>query len=373
MANDTTSRTPPSAGPPKRGTLAERLIDYVAAIADSTAQPARWGGRIEVDAPACCAFGLISAASVRWVEAAVRNPRVRMIDVSIEAMGAFAAIEASIATGRPQIVICGSGPGTLGVLWALPAARAQGARLLVLAPRTPAPLIGRTDIQESSYFSMPHTVGSELYDATFPLADVREMPRIAVALRHLFARPQGAVVQISVPTDLLDRRCPKLLDPATLMIAPPAPGAAALAQITDWLQRPGGPPAFVLGSGSVAYAEKLGALISRMGAVHITTPAALGLLPDSLGLIGTAAEADVAARLRAVGPRCIFVVGTRLGTASGGSDAALLPKDCPVVHVDVAPYEAVGSAPAVHGHPLLSVMSEIGEFIAALDALLPSP
>ncbi len=149
---------------------------------------------------------------------------------------------------------------------------------------------------------MPHTVGSELYDATFPLADVREMPRIAVALRHLFARPQGAVVQISVPTDLLDRRCPKLLDPATLKIAPPAPGAAALAQITDWLQRPGGPPAFVLGSGSVAYAETLGALITRMGAVHITTPAALGLLPDSLGLIGTAAEADVAARLRARRP-----------------------------------------------------------------------
>ena len=118
----------------------------------------------------------------------------------------------------------------------------------------------------------------------------------------------------------------------------------------------------MLGSGSVAYAEKLGALISRMGAVHITMPAALGLLPDSLGLIGTAAEADVAARLRTVGPRCAFVLGTWRGTASGGGDTALLPKGCPVVHVDVAPYEAVGSAPAVRGHPLLSVTSEIGEF-----------
>jgi thiamine pyrophosphate-dependent acetolactate synthase large subunit-like protein len=220
---------------------------------------------------------------------------------------------------------------------------------------------------------MPHTVGSELYDAMFPLSDVREMPRVAIALRHLFARPQGAVVQISVPADLLDRRCPTLLDPASLTIAPAAPGAAALAQIAEWLQQPGGPPAFVFGSGAVAYGEKLGELVARMGAVHITTPAALGLLPDSLGLIGTAAEADVAARLRAVGPRCVFVVGTRLGTASGGGDVALLPKGCPVVHVDAAPYEAVGGAPAVRDHPLLSVTSEIGEFIGALDALLPSP
>ena len=86
MTRHTTSRTSPS-GLPKRGTLAQRQIDFVAAIADNTGQPGRWDGRIAADAPACCAFGLISAASVRWVEAAVSHPRVRMIDVSIEAMG----------------------------------------------------------------------------------------------------------------------------------------------------------------------------------------------------------------------------------------------------------------------------------------------
>ncbi|HEX4363581.1 MAG TPA: thiamine pyrophosphate-binding protein [Solirubrobacteraceae bacterium] len=354
----------------KRPTLAERQIDLIPALGDASPRAARWSGEIPHDAPACCAFGLISAASVHWFEAAVAHPRVRVVDVSLEAMGAFAAIEASIATGRPQIVICGSGPGTLGVQWAIPAARGQGASLLVLTPRTPPELAGTTQIQESSFFSLPPTVGAELFDANFILTSVLEMPRIAVALRHLFARPQGGVAQLSVPTNLLDRRCPKLLDPSALEIAPPAPGTRALARIAEWLALPGGPPAFILGGGCTGHGRELGNVIKRLGAVHLTTPGALGLLPNSLGLIGTSADADVAALLHVARPRCAFVIGTRLGTASGGNDAALLPKDCPIVHVDAEPSGSVGNAPATRTHRLLSVQSDVGEFVAALNALV---
>ena len=354
-----------------RGTLAYRQLDLVATIADNSMLPARWAGKIDAAAPACGAFFLISAASVLWVEAAVAHPRIVPVDVSIEAMGAFAAIEASIATGRPQIVICGSGPGTLGPLWALPAARAQGASLLVLAPRTPPHLVGRTDIQASSYFEPLHTAGAELYDATFPLTDVKEMPRISVALRHLFARPQGAVVQLCVPTHLLGKRCPKLPDPALIDVTLPAPSRRALERLAVWLDRPGGPPAFVLGGGSVACRDALAPILARLGAVHVTTPAAVGMLPGSLGVIGNASQPETAERLRAGDPRCIVVMGTRLGTASGGGDEALLPAGCPVVHVDIAPYAAIGSAAATRGREILSIPADIGEFIAALDALVP--
>jgi acetolactate synthase-1/2/3 large subunit len=346
--------------------LAEAQLEVVAMIADLCAQPPRCPGLSRSES---CAFFLISAASVAWVEAAVAHPRIRAVDVAIEQMATFAAIEASIATGRLQVVICGSGPGTLGHLAAVPAARAQGAAVLMLVPRTPPHRAGAIDIQESSWDQPLHQVGGELFDDSIAMEEVGEMPRIARRLRHLFARPQGAVVRLSVPTSLLRRRCARVPDLGAIEITRSAPSASAIARVAELLsQRDGGPPAFLFGSGAVAFRDRLGPLVERWGAVHFTTPPATAVLPGSLGVVGNGAHGDVPARLRELDVRCVVVLGSRLGTASGGGDPKLLPPGCHVVHVDADSRVIAGGAVATWNRPLTFIPSDIGEFVHAITS-----
>ena len=168
-------------------TIAERQDELITRLAELCARPARWHGALDPCTPRTCAFFLISAASVAWVEALAASAQIRMLDVSIEALGMFAAIEASIAIGRPQIVVCGAGPGIAGQLRAVPAGRAQGASVLALAPRTPRHLRAH-DIQEVSAHQPVHLAGPDYYDEVICMEDVAQMPRIALRLRHLFTR-----------------------------------------------------------------------------------------------------------------------------------------------------------------------------------------
>jgi thiamine pyrophosphate-dependent acetolactate synthase large subunit-like protein len=350
--------------------LAQAQIEVVATVADLCAQPPRTP---DVRDEQTCAFFLISAASVAWVEAAVAHPRIRPVDVAVEQMATFAAIEASRATGRLQVVICGSGPGTLGHLAAVPAARAQGASVLMLVPRTPPHLAGAIDIQESSWAQPLHEVGASLFDDSIAMEDVAEMPRIAIRLRHLFSRPQGAIVRLSVPTSLLRRPCPAVPDLRAVEIALPAPSQDTAARVIDLLRAPGGPPAFLFGSGAVAFRDRLGPLVARFGAVHFTTPAAVAILPGSLGVVGNAAHGDVPARLRELDVQCVVVLGSRLGTASGGGDPDMLPAGCHVVHVDVDPRVIAGNAVATWRRKLTFIPSDIGAFIDAITSHRQGP
>lgn len=369
----TTQQTPSATTVATEPTLAQAHINLAVELADACARPPRWLGDLAPGAPATCAFSLISAASVAWVDAAAAHPRVRAVDVSIEAMGAFAAIEASKATGRPQVVIAGAGPGILGMNWAIPAAKAQGASLLVLAPRTPAHLVGCVDIQEASYRSPLHMAGAVLYDDVIPMERVEEMPRISMRLRHMFARPQGAVVLLCAPVDLLNSTCPPLPDVHAVEVALPAPGARAMARIVELLTLSGGPPAFLLGSGCVPYRDALGALLERWRAVHFTTPAATTLVPGSLGVIGNAAFGDVPKRLRELNVRCVVVLGSRLGTASGGGNPELFPEDCHIVEIEVDADVTAANAVCTWNRSVLSVRSDLGEFLDALQRADPTP
>lgn len=354
-------------------TLAERQIELVVALADLCVRPPRWRGERHQLGHIACAFFLISAANLAWVEAAAAHPQVRAVPVSIEAMGSFAAIEASIATGCPQLVISGSGPGTLGHHWAIAAAQAQGASVLVLVPRTPPELAGSNDIQEASYDQPLHAVGAHLYDKIIAMEDVAQMPRIARTLRHLFARAQGAVVQLSVPTNLLLAPCPALPRLDKVRIELPSPSAAAIADVAELLSGRGRRPAFLFGSGAVAFRDRLSALVERWSAVHFSTPAAAAIVPGSLGVIGNAAFGDIAKRLRELEVSCLVVLGSRLAIASGGGDDALVPTGCHVVHVDADPNVIAGNAVATWGHDVTFISSDIGQFLDALERAAPKP
>ena len=359
---------PSGAAVPGGRTLAECQIAAFATLAEQCARPPRFGGPVEAIGQLSCAFFLISSASVAWVEAAAADPRIRLVDVSIEAMGTFAAIEASIATGAPQLVICGAGPGTLGHLWAVPAARAQGASVLLLIPRTSPHLAGTVDVQESSTYDPLHAAGATLFDAAISMEDVCQLPGVVRRLRGLFARPQGAIVALDVPVQLLGQRCAAAPGMTAVDIEQPAPSAAVAARVRALLRSRGGPPAFLLGSGAVPYPAQVAAVVEHYGAVHFSTPAATGLLPNSLGSIGNAAGGEVGKQLVELGVQCVVVLGSRLGTASGGSDRDLLPANCHVIHVDIDPDLAPANAAALREHRVTVVRSDIGAF---LDAIAP--
>jgi len=352
-------------------TLGQRLIDLVPELAEVCARRPRWQGARDARIPPTCAFGLISAASVAWTEAAAASKHIRLVDVSIEAMATFAAIDASIATGRLQLVIAGAGPGLAGHLWAVPAARAQSASVLVLAPRTPPQLAGMNRIQEVSGRQPVHLAGPGFYDEVVVMEDVAEIDLVALRLRRLFSRPEGAIVLLCVPTNLLARSCPPPPDLSLVTIAQPAPSAGTIEALAELLTLPGGPPAFLLGSGAIAYRDRLGPLLRRWNAVHFTTPAATAILPGSLGVIGNAAHGDIAGRLHELRVRCVVVLGSRLGEASGGTGEHLLPPNAHVVHIDVDPTLVPGGAPVTRGRRVSFITSGIEELLDALERVEP--
>jgi thiamine pyrophosphate-dependent acetolactate synthase large subunit-like protein len=118
----------------------------------------------------------------------------------------------------------------------------------------------------------------------------------------------------------------------------------------------------------VAYRDLLGLAVARWGAVHFTTPAATAVLRGSLGVVGNGAHGDVPARLRELDVRCVVVLGSRLGTASGGGDPDLLPRGCHVVHIDIDPRVVAGNAVATWNRPLTFIPSDIGAFLEAITA-----
>ena len=342
-------------------TVAQAHIELAVTLSARSARPARWP-----HGPACDdrlrAFFLISAANVLWVDAMAAHPRVHAIDVSIEAAGMFSALEAAIATGRMQLVICGSGPGTLGVLWALPAARAQGAPILILVPLPPPWLVDGPDIQEAPVLP----AAAPLCDDVIAMHDARALPRIAMRLHKLFAERKGAVVVLAAPTHLLGEPSAPVPDISRVQIRPPAPSRATIAEVAEWMSATTAPAAVLVGAGALPYLDRVEELIKRLGAVHFATPPAAAALGGSLGVIGNTQYGDVPRRLRELDVDCVLVLGSRLGTASGGGDPALFPDGCRVVHVDIDP---VTTAPAMWHRDVLSVTSEIGEFLHAFAAV----
>ena len=88
----------------------------------------------------------------------------------------------------------------------------------------------------------------------------------------------------------------------------------------------------------------LGAVLERWHAVHFTTPAATTLAPGLLGVIGNAAYGDVPGQLRELDVCCVVVLGSRLGTASGGANPDLFPEHCHIVQFEIDPDVAAASA-----------------------------
>ena len=316
------------------------------------------------------AFGILGGAIVPFVSALGRTP-VQIVNTRHETGAVFAAMEAYFASARPALVFTTTGPGVMNALNGVAAARWDGAKVLLVSGSTPAAQRGRWAFQETS----PYTFGDlgaspALFDFGTTLQDPGELEFVVRRLAAGFARPAGFVAHVALPIDLQARpaKGPRSYSCSfrTTIAPDDATGDACARALSNE------PFAIWLGFGARGAGREVEALVARTGAPVLATPRAKGIFPEDhplfLGVSGLGGESSVARRLARYKPQRTVVLGTRLGEFSSFWRPEWVPPQG-FIHVDVDPDVPGASYPTA---PTLAVHAEIGAFLRALLARLPS-
>jgi acetolactate synthase-1/2/3 large subunit len=277
-----------------------------------------------------------------WSELGV-HPDLRLIHTQHESGAAFAATEASLASGQPVAVVVTTGPGLTNALTGLVAARQEGAAVILLSGHTPAARRGRGATQETDHASPAPDLLRP--GPVFHVARVLESAeQLDAALRELalaLGRPGGCVAHLAVPTDVAVQPARRRSPCAPTTRAPRGVDVASLQPVVDALKA--GRARVLVGRG--ARGADLRALADRSGAWFFSTPDAKGLLPEDhgrcAGVIGVGGQPEAFAALDAPFD-LLLALGARLGEAETGWTAALRPRQR-VVLVDDGPDLPVGT------------------------------
>lgn len=306
------------------------------------------------------AFGLVGGAIAPFCDALLRS-QIRCIAGRHEGGSAFAALEASMASGKPTLVFTTTGPGLVNALNGIFAARVEGARILVVSGATSRNHRGRGAVQELSEFMLGSS--TELVRAathlSVPLESPEQLAGVVQRLAVGFARPEGFVAHIALP--LSSQRMAAVAP--ELAPVPRRSGYVARDEDVDALSS--GPLVFWVGHGARRSAADVRALAERTGALVMSTPHGKGIFPEDhpqyVGVTGFGGHDSVREMFASVRPRTLVVLGSRLGEYSSIWDPTLLPGR--VLHVDV-------DDDAFHvGYPAAavdSVVADVGEFCRAL-------
>lgn len=318
------------------------------------------------------AFGVVGGGIAPMTDALNRS-EIRVVHTRHESGAAFAALEASLAGGRPTVVFATTGPGITNALTGLFVARREGAQVVFVSGMTPPSRRGRWVLQESdpySLFGELYTAGSLFHYATV-LEHEDQLAVIASRLARGMRRPHGFVAHVAMPTSFQsvevqhapraphaeERRPEQLLDPSDV------------ARCVERLGR--GRVMLWVGYGARGCSMLVRHLAERLQAPVMSTPRAKGIVPEShplyVGTTGVGGHNSPAEAVAAVQPDHILVLGTRLGELSSGWSPALLPRQG-LIHVDIDP-EVPGLAyPDV---PTLGIQAELTTFLGALLEALP--
>lgn len=323
------------------------------------------------DLGVCHAFAIFGGGIAPFCQA-VSKSRIRLMHFRHEAGAAFAAIEASLATGRPTVVIGTTGPGLTNLMTGMAAARAEGAKVLFLTGCSATSHRGRGAFQETGGYGNAmtslYTPGALLHHGLV-LEHPSELGPLASRLAEGVTRKGGFVASIGLPLSL---QLAKVRVPSRSRVVVGRPQSLA----PNWLERCVqllSTERFVIwaGFGARHAAASIRELAKRTGAPVMCTPRAKGIVPETdpgfLGVTGLGGSTELESRLRDVAPQHILVLGSRLGEmASFWSNGLVPPKG--FIHVDVES-EVFGAAyPEV---PTLGIQAEIGEFVLGLLANWP--
>ncbi len=317
------------------------------------------------------AFGVFGGGIAPFCDALNRSS-VRLMHFRHEAGAAFAAIEASLASGKPTVVVATTGPGITNLYTGMVAARAEGATVLFVSGCTPPAQRGRGSFQDTSHTSplAPLFVAG----ATFHYAKIVESPAELEAMVSRLAsgvrRPQGFVAHIGmslgVQTAQVEHR------PTRLSYSGAAPcDPETLATCRELLSA--GPFVIWAGFGARHAAARVRQLAERTGAKVICSPRGKGIMPEDsplfLGVTGLGGHAAVDEYMQTERPERALVLGSKLGELTSFWSPELVPEHG-FIHVDL---DADAFGAAYPGAPTLGVQAEIGAFLDALLEDWPAP
>jgi acetolactate synthase-1/2/3 large subunit len=316
------------------------------------------------------AYGIGGGALVPIADA-LATSGIHTLHCRHETGAAFAALEDSLASGRPTVVFATTGPGITNALTGLMAARWEGAKVVFVSAATSAKQTGRHAFQETNSHSLPsglYTAGS-LFHYVETVADPSQLGQVAARLLRGLASPGGFVAHISIPTDV--QRAEVALERSLDRGAVRGMGCdpQVLDEIAERLK--GHSTAIWVGFGARHAASAIRELAERLGAAVMCSPRGKGVFPEThpqfIGVTGFAGHRHVQDWIAEHQPEQILVLGTRLGEFTSFWDTKLVPAQG-FIHVDIDP-ERTGTA--FTGSRTLGVQAEIGALVAGLLARLP--
>jgi len=287
-----------------------------------------------------------------------------------EGGAAFAAHEASVASGLPVAVCVTTGPGIYNALTGLAAARADGGRVILLSGATSPSMRGKGAVQETgpdTMLSEIFTPGSIFHFAKI-ISDSSELPFVFSKLRVGLQKTGGFIAHISLPLSLQSSPATPISIPHT-KVYESRPSRQALQEVITALQ--GKRFGIWVGYGALQASNELKALVERTGCSVIATPRAKGIFSEFdahyVGVSGAGAHPSVAEYMKDFSPEVLLVLGSRLGEVSSFWSPVMIPRNG-FIHVD-SDANAFGS-----GYPGVNTMgicSDVRLFIEDLLAALP--
>ncbi|MGC4090468.1 MAG: thiamine pyrophosphate-binding protein [Polyangiaceae bacterium] len=157
------------------------------------------------------AFAVFGGSIAPFCEALNRSP-IRTLHFRHEAGAAFAAIEASLATGKLTVVVTTTGPGLTNAYTGMVAARSEGARVLFVSGGTSAAQRGRMPFQETSAlsgFGPALFAQNQVLHYAAVLEDPAELEVIANRFESGLSRRDGFVAHVNLPLSSQTTRGPR--------------------------------------------------------------------------------------------------------------------------------------------------------------------
>ena len=316
------------------------------------------------------AYGLVGGAIATFCDALEASP-ITCYQLRHEAGCLFAAVEASLATGRPTLAFVTTGPGLTNAITGALAARWEGAKVILISGATSPAQRGRWAVQESSMHTLPVGVLTDgaVFDCATMIEHPSELPGVARRLAAGLSAPGGFVAHLALPIAVQQATFTPPAWPAVrpqLLAADPAVLDEAAARLAS------GRTVIWAGFGARAAADDVRRLAEHTGARVMCTPRGKGVLPEDhplyLGVTGCGGH-DVVERALAEHPADhVLVVGSKLGEFSSCWSRALAPR-VGFVQIDVDP-DAIGAAyPDVDTLP---VVADAADALRGLLARLPA-
>lgn len=323
----------------------------------SGSSPGRAVGQALVDCGVDVIFTLVGGHTTPIVDACP-DVGLRLIDVRHEEAAAHMAHGYARATGRPGVALVTAGPGLTNTASGVAHAWSSGAPMVLIAGRAPLAQHDRGALHEMDQIAFMRPITKW---ATTVHEPARLPEYIERGLRVARTGRPGPVL-LEIPSDVLRTELAEAPAPVVVQdVARAGAEVGALAAAVDLLSS-AERPLIVAGSGVLwaGASEQLVALVERIQAPVLVSPAARGVVPYEH------ANHVPAARSKALkGADAVLLVGSRLNFMLAYGQPPRWNPDVKIAQVDIEP-EAIGNNHAVDVPLAGDAAAVLGQLLAAV-------